>query len=89
MDLQEAARRAMREHGFEPDLPPDAEQQLADLRARPPGVAPGGGVRDLRHLLWSSIDNESSKDLDQLQVVTLIRTDVGRGFIDFAASAAG
>lgn len=64
-DLAAAARRAMIERGFEPDFPPAVAQQLEELRAHPP-VTPEG-VRDLRGLLWSSIDNDTSRDLDQIE----------------------
>ena len=47
-DLQAAARQVMLENGFEPDFPPGVPQQLADLKARPPQVAPGKDIRDLR-----------------------------------------
>src|SRR5262249_9784939 len=56
------------EHGFETDFPPSVAQQLTELKAHPPKVAPGGDVRDLRNLLWSSIDNDTSRDLDQIEV---------------------
>ncbi len=58
----------MIENGFEPDFPPAVQQQLAQLKAAPPTGAPGKDVRDLRNLLWSSIDNDTSRDLDQIEV---------------------
>ncbi len=65
-DLTEIARRAMRDHGLEPDFPPaalaEAEQLTPDLHDGDPAV------RDLRGLLWSSIDNDDTRDLDQLEV---------------------
>ncbi len=58
----------MRLHGFQPDFEPAVQQQLAGLRAHPPAIATGPSVRDLRNLLWSSIDNDTSRDLDQIEV---------------------
>src|SRR5260370_2101172 len=72
--LQAAARQIMLEHGFEPDFPPEVDQQLADLKAHPPQVAPGKDIRDLRQLLWSSIDNDTSRDLDQIEVAERLST---------------
>ena len=68
VDLQAIAKEVMRQRGFEPDFPAAVQQQLADLRAHPPQVASGKDVRDLRDLLWSSIDNDTSRDLDQIEV---------------------
>jgi VacB/RNase II family 3'-5' exoribonuclease len=68
VDLQAVARDIMRQHGFEPDFPPGVQQQLMELRAHPPTIAAGGTVRDLRSQLWSSIDNDTSRDLDQIEV---------------------
>ena len=65
-ELSAIARRAMKEHGLEPDFPPAA---LAQLRAiGGPAPATGAQFRDLRALLWCSIDNDESRDLDQLSV---------------------
>jgi exoribonuclease-2 len=64
-DLQTAAKQIMLENGFEPDFPPEAHQQIERIKAQPP--QPTSDVRDLRHLLWSSIDNDTSRDLDQIE----------------------
>ena len=68
IDLLAMARQIMLAEGFEPNFPPATQQQLADIRAHPPQLAPSDKVRDLRGLLWSSIDNDTSKDLDQIEV---------------------
>jgi VacB/RNase II family 3'-5' exoribonuclease len=68
VDLQAVAKDIMRQHGFEPDFPPAVQQQLMELRAHPPALIAGGTVRDLRSQLWSSIDNDTSRDLDQIEV---------------------
>src|ERR1039458_3846074 len=67
IDLQAMARQVMLAQGFEPNFPPDTQQQLADIRAHLPQLTPSDKVRDLRGLLWSSIDNDTSKDLDQIE----------------------
>jgi exoribonuclease-2 len=68
IDLQAIAKQVMMERGFRPDFPPEASQQLAALKAHAPQVAVAADVRDLRNLLWSSIDNDTSRDLDQIEV---------------------
>ena len=68
VDLQAAAKDLVRQYGFDPDFPPAVQQQLAQLRAQPPAAEAGKDVRDLRNLLWSSIDNDTSRDLDQIEV---------------------
>jgi len=68
LDLKTTAKEIMLAHGFEPDFPPQVAQQLASLKKQPPQVAPAGDIRDLRNLIWSSIDNDTSRDLDQIEV---------------------
>jgi VacB/RNase II family 3'-5' exoribonuclease len=68
IDLQAIAKQVMVERGFEPEFPAAVGQQLADLKVHPPLVSPGSDIRDLRSLLWSSIDNDTSRDLDQVEV---------------------
>jgi exoribonuclease II len=68
VDLQAAARQVMLENGFEPDFPPAVQQQLAQLKKDPPRISTSADVKDLRQLLWSSIDNDTSRDLDQIEV---------------------
>ena len=65
-DLRVIARKAMTDRGLEPNFPPDAIQQLNGIQGAARETA--GAIRDLRTLLWCSIDNDSSRDLDQLTV---------------------
>src|SRR5882672_8080266 len=65
--LRSIARRAMIERGFLPDFSPQA---LAETRRAVEASATGPRIRDLRSLLWCSIDNDDSRDLDQLSVST-------------------
>jgi exoribonuclease II len=64
-DLKRIARNAMVEKGLEPDFSRDALAELVAIRspASPAGVP---GLRDMRGRPWMSIDNDDSKDLDQL-----------------------
>ncbi len=57
----------MRQHGFEPEFPPAVIREMRLLDNRANAQAPAG-LRDLRNLPWSSIDNRQSRDLDQIEV---------------------
>ena len=66
--LREIARRVMVERGLEPEFSPAARAEVeATAGQRAAGDA---AIRDLRALLWCSIDNDDSRDLDQLTAVT-------------------
>ena len=67
LDLKAISKQVMTQYGFEPDFPPDIAQQLSQLKANPPKPTPSPDLRDLRNLLWSSIDNDTSRDLDQIE----------------------
>ncbi len=65
-NLVAAAHEAMIEHGFQPEFPAGTEAQLERIRAEA-GQGTDQPFQDLRQLLWSSIDNDTSKDLDQIE----------------------
>jgi len=65
-DLCAIARKAMTDRGLEPDFPPDAIQQVNGIPG--PARETDPSIRDLRNCLWCSIDNDTSRDLDQLTV---------------------
>ncbi|MDQ6827502.1 MAG: RNB domain-containing ribonuclease [Gemmatimonadota bacterium] len=62
--LRREAHQAMLDNGFQPDF---SESAMAQARASADTPPAADGVRDLRQLLWSSIDNDDTKDLDQLE----------------------
>lgn len=64
--LERIAENAMRERGLLPEFSPEARAQLGEIQKAAP--VDGGTARDLRNLLWASIDNDDSRDLDQLTV---------------------
>jgi len=68
--LQAIARRVMLARGLAPDFTPAALAELDAIRA--PAVAADATTRDLRQLLWCSIDNDDSRDLDQLSVAEVL-----------------
>jgi exoribonuclease-2 len=71
INLRDAARQAMLDRGFRPDFGPEVDAQVAAL-ARAGEPAPSLAVRDLRSLLWSSIDEVESRDLDQIEVAEAV-----------------
>jgi VacB/RNase II family 3'-5' exoribonuclease len=87
-DLRAIARKAMLDRGFLVDFPPDAEEELEkesepDFRTI--------RARDLTSWLWSSIDNDDSRDLDQIEYATeeasAIRIYVGIADVDWFVPA--
>jgi VacB/RNase II family 3'-5' exoribonuclease len=71
--LKDIARQAMIDRGLAPDFSADAEKQAESIS----GAAheTDASIKDLRELLWCSIDNDDSRDLDQLTVAE----DLGGG----------
>jgi exoribonuclease-2 len=79
--LSAIARRAMIERGMEPDFSPAVRREVASIRGP---AAAADGVRDLRELLWASIDNDDSRDLDQLTVAEPLDRGQVRAFVAIA-----
>ena len=77
--LQSIAHRAMLERGLLPDFSAAALAELGKLQS--PSMKEGAPVgmehriRDMRDLLWASIDNDDSFDLDQLTVAEATPAD--------------
>jgi VacB/RNase II family 3'-5' exoribonuclease len=67
-DLRAMAHQVMHEEGFTTDMPPDVMNEVRRHADSALSIADHDGVRDLRSLLWSSVDNPDSRDLDQIEV---------------------
>jgi VacB/RNase II family 3'-5' exoribonuclease len=61
------ARRAMLDNGFEPDFSSAVQEQVSQLSSVGPPDESSGEIHDLRSMKWSSIDNRTSRDLDQVE----------------------
>lgn len=68
VDLRAIAEHAMAEAGFDPDFDADVRAEVEALETGKIKDGDAAGVRDLRSLLWSSIDDTKSRDLDQVEV---------------------
>ncbi len=67
IDLHQIARTAITQYGFDFVAAKPVLDEINALDPRKLLDNDQGGVKDLRELLWSSIDNTESLDLDQLE----------------------
>ena len=90
--LQRIAHEVMLERGFLPEFSGAALEELGKLQAlaaTEAGLAASRpGLRDLRNLLWASIDNDDSRDLDQLTVAETAPPDRTKILVAIADVAA-
>jgi len=82
-DLKARAHQAMIDAGFKPDFSTQVRAEVQALQNGPVKVPPAG-IRDLRSLPWSSIDNDSSRDLDQVEYVEKIPSGGSRLLVGIA-----
>ncbi len=87
-DLAALARRAMRERGLLPDFSPAVLAEVAAFRSAIPEG--DGHLPDLTGLPWFSVDNDDSRDLDQITVAErldggAVRVLVGIADVDVLA----
>jgi VacB/RNase II family 3'-5' exoribonuclease len=80
--LRGIARRAMLERGLLPDFTTEALTELDGIKG--PAMQTDSSTRDLRHLAWCSIDNDDSRDLDQLTVAESLPEDATRIMVAIA-----
>lgn len=71
--LQQIAQKILRESSFQIEFPPEVLREIEHVQPADMNSAPN--IRDVRNMLWCSIDNDDSEDLDQLSV----GEDLGNG----------
>ena len=63
-DLRAVARQVMLDDGFDPDFGPAVDAELGQIGKHEDRGAP---ATDMRDRLWSSVDNDDTRDLDQIE----------------------
>src|SRR5688500_7370325 len=81
-DLVAAAYALMLEQGFDPSFPEPVEREVNALAGALSSEA--SEVRDLRAVLWSSIDNPESRDLDQIEYAERLPDETIRVWVGVA-----
>ncbi len=81
-DLSRIAVIVMKEKGLEPDFSKEIHDQLSEINS--PGIDDDPKIQDLTHLLWCSLDNDDSRDLDQLTTCAEIGNGSYKIFIAIA-----
>ena len=84
--LQAIAHRVMLTRGLDPEFSPAALAELAAIKS--PAATTATTARDLRRLLWCSIDNDDSRDLDQLSVAEALADGATKLLVAIADVAA-
>jgi exoribonuclease-2 len=80
--LQKIARRVMTERGFFPDFSPQAIAELDGIHG--PATRTEESTRDMKNLIWCSIDNDDSRDLDQLTVAEALPNGAAKVLVAIA-----
>ena len=84
-DLVRIATQVMLERGLQPEFSAEALRQLKQITG--PSDEAGDGIHDLTSLLWCSIDNDDSEDLDQLTVCETLKNGNITGMISVNATS--
>ena len=82
--LKSLAHEAMLERGLLPDFSNEALAELGQIQPLTLPENKSAGIRDMRDLLWASIDNDDSRDLDQLTVAEGLASDKVKIFVAIA-----
>ena len=75
-DLAQAAIEELREAGFQPEFGRDVQEQVSEIEGSIAQWRDARSAADLRGMGWSSIDNDTSKDLDQIEVAERVPTGI-------------